>query len=352
MRLKALTIKNFKGIDEHGVRIELAPITLLFGPNNVGKSTIIQALHLAREVFRGGIPEKIEASLHGVELGTFRDYVHKHELDRTVHIGFSLETETEELFIGKRIGVEVSVCWNNQLKRAELTEYAVFVNDIKFAAWRKAVPIEVFESEKSKAAVNSHAESYMCIYDTSSLISDADMQSLKAKCDALAPRLAQAESIEQARLVLKSSEWVEFLKSYFEAIPLNHVSNVNTFLRRLDIGTEFLNDSGIDELYEKPFYTTKDAVSKKDPTPITHLYKSLQKDFPEDSGLIDFLIEEHIPPEDVFSYLVTRFQNDFDSLKRLCEYVPETYRYFADYYENIDKDIDAIRRMRKRRPIV
>lgn len=41
MRLTALTIKNFKGIDERGVRIEFAPITLLFGPNNAGKSTVI-----------------------------------------------------------------------------------------------------------------------------------------------------------------------------------------------------------------------------------------------------------------------------------------------------------------------
>jgi AAA15 family ATPase/GTPase len=39
MILKALTLENFKGIREP-VRIEFAPLTLLFGPNNAGKSTI------------------------------------------------------------------------------------------------------------------------------------------------------------------------------------------------------------------------------------------------------------------------------------------------------------------------
>jgi len=42
--LKALTLENFKGICQP-VRIELAPLTLLFGPNYAGKSTILKAVH-------------------------------------------------------------------------------------------------------------------------------------------------------------------------------------------------------------------------------------------------------------------------------------------------------------------
>jgi AAA15 family ATPase/GTPase len=49
MIIKALTIENFKGIS-NPVRVEFKPITLLFGPNSAGKSTIVQALHYAREV--------------------------------------------------------------------------------------------------------------------------------------------------------------------------------------------------------------------------------------------------------------------------------------------------------------
>ena len=36
------------------VAIDFKPITLLFGPNSVGKSTIFQALHYAHEIFERG----------------------------------------------------------------------------------------------------------------------------------------------------------------------------------------------------------------------------------------------------------------------------------------------------------
>ncbi len=49
MRLTAIELENFKGIGPRQ-RIELKPITLLFGPNSAGKSTILQALHYVREI--------------------------------------------------------------------------------------------------------------------------------------------------------------------------------------------------------------------------------------------------------------------------------------------------------------
>lgn len=49
MIIKALTLENFKGIAEP-VRIEFKPITLLFGPNSAGKSTVLQALVYTREI--------------------------------------------------------------------------------------------------------------------------------------------------------------------------------------------------------------------------------------------------------------------------------------------------------------
>ena len=50
MLISSITIENFKGINEP-VRIDFKPITLLFGPNSAGKSTIVQALHYALEIF-------------------------------------------------------------------------------------------------------------------------------------------------------------------------------------------------------------------------------------------------------------------------------------------------------------
>jgi AAA15 family ATPase/GTPase len=49
MRLSRIEIENFKGIGTAQV-IDLKPITLLFGPNSAGKSTILQSLHYLREI--------------------------------------------------------------------------------------------------------------------------------------------------------------------------------------------------------------------------------------------------------------------------------------------------------------
>ena len=45
-----LSIKNFRGIGEG--ELELAPLTILLGGNNSGKSTILEALFLAPNPFR------------------------------------------------------------------------------------------------------------------------------------------------------------------------------------------------------------------------------------------------------------------------------------------------------------
>ncbi len=40
MRISRIDIENFKGVGPRQT-IELAPITLLFGPNSAGKSTVL-----------------------------------------------------------------------------------------------------------------------------------------------------------------------------------------------------------------------------------------------------------------------------------------------------------------------
>lgn len=99
MRLTALTIKNFKGIDEAGICISFAPITLLFGPNNAGKSTVIQALHLMREVLCNNNynPDSVAGGGSSINLGGFKKFVHKHDLTRTVSIGLEFDLEGRDL---------------------------------------------------------------------------------------------------------------------------------------------------------------------------------------------------------------------------------------------------------------
>jgi hypothetical protein len=92
MILKALTLENFKGIREP-VRIEFAPLTLLFGPNNAGKSTVVQALMYAREVLERNNCDagRTQLGWESVDLGGFENIVYAHDLSRPIRMRFELD---------------------------------------------------------------------------------------------------------------------------------------------------------------------------------------------------------------------------------------------------------------------
>ena len=98
MILKALTLENFKGIREP-VRIEFAPLTMLFGPNNAGKSTVIQALIYAREILERGNsdPRRTEMGGDVLDLGGFANLVHGHDRRRTIRMRFEIDVQGQEL---------------------------------------------------------------------------------------------------------------------------------------------------------------------------------------------------------------------------------------------------------------
>lgn len=91
MIITAITLENFKSI-KNPVRIELKPITLLFGANSVGKSSIIQALHYAREIVMGSGPDADKSSIGGdaIRLGGFKNLVNNHDLNKTIRMKFEL----------------------------------------------------------------------------------------------------------------------------------------------------------------------------------------------------------------------------------------------------------------------
>ena len=96
MRLTRIEIENFKGI---GTRqsIDLRSITLLFGPNSVGKSTILHALHYLREILERGNVDPDRTIAGGlIDLGGFATLVHNHELDRTVSLKATFDVRDEQ----------------------------------------------------------------------------------------------------------------------------------------------------------------------------------------------------------------------------------------------------------------
>lgn len=85
--ITAIELRNFKGIGDR-VRIDLAPLTLLFGANNAGKSTILHALVYLHEILERGEVDVDRTELAGavLDLGGFERLVHRHNDDSTISI--------------------------------------------------------------------------------------------------------------------------------------------------------------------------------------------------------------------------------------------------------------------------
>ena len=96
--ITAFTVRNFKAIGDDPVRIELKPITLLFGANSVGKSSILHALNYAYSVFndRNLNAEYNAHSDSNYHLGGFERFINDNDLKRSVVLRFELDFKTED----------------------------------------------------------------------------------------------------------------------------------------------------------------------------------------------------------------------------------------------------------------
>ena len=112
--LHALELENFKAFGKRA-RIPFAPITLIFGENSAGKSTILQALYLLKQTLesRESGALLLPRSENGiVDLGSFQELIFDHDLERV----FSIRVETKDKrelaieFSFNRPSLEEEVC--------------------------------------------------------------------------------------------------------------------------------------------------------------------------------------------------------------------------------------------------
>ena len=171
--ITSIAIENFKGIRDR-VELTFKPITLLFGANSAGKSTIVQALHYAREVLRNHNldADRTIGGGEGVRLGGFRQFIHNHDLRRplVLKIGFQFSSgfsfadyyeaseddwsdELPLLEISPETGaVELTIRWYSQLGGPFVTEYrleldGVYAGTIECNPERKDVRITELNQE-------------------------------------------------------------------------------------------------------------------------------------------------------------------------------------------------------------
>ena len=93
--LTALRIGNFKAFAE-SQWIPVRPLTLIYGANSSGKSSVLHSMILARHAQETGDLDVHRTNVGGesVDLGGFRQYVHRREANRRVEWAMDLDTSS------------------------------------------------------------------------------------------------------------------------------------------------------------------------------------------------------------------------------------------------------------------
>ncbi|WP_438918311.1 AAA family ATPase [Kosakonia cowanii] len=154
MKLTKLVLENFRSVRERQ-EIDFAPVTLLLGPNSVGKTTILIALFYLQQILDREQCDPIYLEAMGNRrIDGFRSLVHNGDLNNVITIGIGFDPEQtigveyktylEELsdifdihFIKMRdiadetekVYVEFEIAWSQQQKTAYIKNYSICINN-------------------------------------------------------------------------------------------------------------------------------------------------------------------------------------------------------------------------------
>ena len=132
--LHALELENFKAFGKR-VRIPFAPITLIFGENSAGKSTILQALYLLKQTLESREPTGVPLLLQNgiVDLGSFQEMLFDHDLDRTLSIRVGIVIDESDmgfpLFNRDLISIELNFSRPSLKESVRLDQIGIYDGD-------------------------------------------------------------------------------------------------------------------------------------------------------------------------------------------------------------------------------
>ena len=147
--LREYKLTNFKAFGET-VTIPIRPITLIFGANSSGKSSIFQSLLLLKQTLEEAKNPETALLPKGslVDLGTYSDFVHRHETERNFEFGarFDLEGTDNLPPLAQKIIKSMSVM------NAGLTvQFSLVQEIIKSADVKADLPVQFFGDKERQA---------------------------------------------------------------------------------------------------------------------------------------------------------------------------------------------------------
>ncbi len=126
--ITSLRCENFKCFKDTG-EIEIAPITILVGENNSGKTSLIQALHLPSLTARSDDPNVCLKLLHeDYDYGTYTDIVYEHENDNNITFTYGASYQPTRRKSGVKPLIKMKVVYGYYPRRKEIyiAEFVVY----------------------------------------------------------------------------------------------------------------------------------------------------------------------------------------------------------------------------------
>ncbi len=85
--IRHLVVGGLKSFGDPPTRVPLAPLTLVFGPNSSGKSSLLSSLTLLRQTVASDRPYQLRLRGDLADVGSFKLAVHQHDPSRKITIG-------------------------------------------------------------------------------------------------------------------------------------------------------------------------------------------------------------------------------------------------------------------------
>ncbi|WP_180172585.1 AAA family ATPase [Acinetobacter sp. YH12023] len=243
MKITKISLTNFRAFKQTQT-IEFAPVTLLFGPNSVGKSTVLKALFYLQQILSKGQcnPMYLDA-LNKKYIGGFENLVHKRDLDTNI----TLKIEYDK---GDAIGSSY----------VQLADILGDVIDLQMGSPiidANKVAIE-FEISWSKFEKTAYIKTYKIWFDDSLI---AEVSSTSGSKQAFITALNYAHKLLQPH---NQAEWIANVKEAGGEIhPFLDGVNAEQYYKEIEDSIHEdpnIDFDGIDFDESESFYTTSDSA--------------------------------------------------------------------------------------------